>query len=130
MMTKDHEDPYDRPCTHSYLLSLGLHPDPALLKYTLPSSKEPVYHRDHTHHQLASTLSSLHSARLLNQSLLAQLHFSSAGAAEEEMKRHLERLHEYNELRDAGQALIGRLAVLRETTTKALYPEFGLHLHD
>jgi hypothetical protein len=42
------------------------------------------------------------------------------------------RLHEYNEIKDVGQALLGMLAQVRGqgATTKDLYGEFGLELDD
>lgn len=52
------------------------------------------------------------------------------GYSIEELDKHISRLHEYNELKDTGQMLLGRLAVLRGVTTKDLYAEFGLDLED
>ncbi|KAL8174683.1 UNVERIFIED_CONTAM: swi5-like zinc finger protein [Gekko kuhli] len=52
------------------------------------------------------------------------------GFSLEELDRHITLLHEYNEIKDAGQMLLGRLAVIRGVTTKELYPEFGLDLND
>ncbi|XP_060107096.1 DNA repair protein SWI5 homolog [Heteronotia binoei] len=54
----------------------------------------------------------------------------SEGFSLEELDRHITLLHEYNEIKDAGQMLLGRLAVIRGVTTKELYPEFGLDLND
>ena len=39
-------------------------------------------------------------------------------------------LHKYNELKDAGQILLGRLAELEDTTTKEEYKKFGLSFDD
>ncbi|XP_056396184.1 DNA repair protein SWI5 homolog [Hyla sarda] len=52
------------------------------------------------------------------------------GVCTEELDEHISLLHEYNELKDTGQMLLGRLAVLRGVTTKDLYAEFGLDLED
>lgn len=52
------------------------------------------------------------------------------GYSIEELDEHISLLHEYNELKDTGQMLLGRLAVLRGVTTKDLYAEFGLDLED
>uniref|UniRef100_A0A8C0WT41 DNA repair protein SWI5 homolog n=1 Tax=Castor canadensis TaxID=51338 RepID=A0A8C0WT41_CASCN len=37
---------------------------------------------------------------------------------------------EYNDIKDVGQMLLGKLAVIRGVTTKELYPEFDLDLND
>jgi hypothetical protein len=42
----------------------------------------------------------------------------------------IQQLHEYNEAKDLAQALIGKLAVLQNCTTKGLYPQFELELDD
>ena len=50
--------------------------------------------------------------------------------SEVELQRHIDKLHEYNEMKDVGQMLIGRLAELQGTTTTALYGRFGLGVED
>ncbi|KAM4019473.1 DNA repair protein SWI5 homolog [Anomaloglossus baeobatrachus] len=52
------------------------------------------------------------------------------GFCVEELDKHIALLHEYNELKDTGQMLLGRLAAMRGVTTKDLYGEFGLDLED
>ncbi|KAM9324329.1 DNA repair protein SWI5 homolog [Gastrophryne carolinensis] len=52
------------------------------------------------------------------------------GYSLEELDQHIKLLHEYNELKDTGQMLLGRLAVLQGVTTKELYSEFGMELED
>ena len=49
---------------------------------------------------------------------------------EEELQLHIEALHEYNEVKDAGQILLGKLAEVERTTTASLYEKFGLSLDD
>jgi hypothetical protein len=39
-------------------------------------------------------------------------------------------MHKYNEMKDAGQMLLGVLAEQRGQTTKEMYAEFGLMLDD
>ncbi|XP_063172374.1 DNA repair protein SWI5 homolog [Candoia aspera] len=52
------------------------------------------------------------------------------GYSLEELENHITLLHEYNEIKDTGQMLLGRLAAIRGVTTKELYPEFDLDLND
>lgn len=49
---------------------------------------------------------------------------------EEELQVHIDKLHEYNEVKDMGQLLLGKLAEVEGTTTAALYERFGLKLED
>ncbi|GMK54899.1 hypothetical protein CspeluHIS016_0114850 [Cutaneotrichosporon spelunceum] len=50
--------------------------------------------------------------------------------AEAICKRHIDLLHEYNEVKDATQSLIGRYAVLTHTTVTAVHLQLGLPLHE
>jgi len=43
-----------------------------------------------------------------------------------QVQGHIERLHEYNEVKDTTQELLGRLAMQKGTTTTALYQDYGL----
>ncbi len=45
-------------------------------------------------------------------------------------KTYMDRLHRYNEAKDVAQALVGKLAQLTGTTTRDLYPNFGLSFDD
>ncbi|XP_038635446.1 DNA repair protein SWI5 homolog isoform X2 [Scyliorhinus canicula] len=54
----------------------------------------------------------------------------SDGYTLEELDQHIDQLHEYNDIKDVGQLLLGKLAVIRGVTTKELYGEFGLDLED
>ena len=49
---------------------------------------------------------------------------------EEDLQLHIQALHEYNEIKDAGQILLGKLAEVERTTTASLYEKFGLSLDD
>lgn len=42
----------------------------------------------------------------------------------------IKKLHEYNELKDIGQALFGQLALIRGETVKSLYERYGLEIDD
>lgn len=50
--------------------------------------------------------------------------------SEEELQAHIDKLHEYNEVKDIGQLLLGKLAEVEGTTTASLYEQFGLGLED
>ncbi|XP_032978850.1 DNA repair protein SWI5 homolog, partial [Rhinolophus ferrumequinum] len=54
----------------------------------------------------------------------------SEGYSVDELDDHISQLHEYNDIKDVGQMLLGKLAVIRGVTTKELYPEFGLDMND
>ncbi|XP_027963737.1 DNA repair protein SWI5 homolog [Eumetopias jubatus] len=54
----------------------------------------------------------------------------SEGYSVNELEDHISLLHEYNDIKDVGQMLLGKLAVIRGVTTKELYPEFGLDMND
>ncbi|XP_075042399.1 DNA repair protein SWI5 homolog [Mixophyes fleayi] len=59
---------------------------------------------------------------------IAQL--EAEGCHQAELDKHITLLHQYNELKDTGQMLLGRLALLRGVTTKDLYSEFEMDLDD
>ena len=46
----------------------------------------------------------------------------------QELQSHIDTLHEYNEIKDAGQTLLGKLAEVEGTTTACLYNRYGLEL--
>lgn len=50
--------------------------------------------------------------------------------SEDELQLHIDKLHEYNEVKDMGQLLLGKLAEVQGTTTAVLYERFGLQLDD
>ncbi|XP_046926142.1 DNA repair protein SWI5 homolog, partial [Lynx rufus] len=54
----------------------------------------------------------------------------SEGYSVDELEDHISQLHEYNDIKDVGQMLLGKLAVIRGVTTKELYAEFGLDMND
>ena len=49
---------------------------------------------------------------------------------EREVKGHMDRLHVYNETKDAAQDILGRVATAEGTTVSALYPRYGLESGD
>ena len=50
--------------------------------------------------------------------------------ASETVKRHIKLLHDYNDIRDIGQGLIGMVADNRGVRIGELYDEFGIGLKD
>jgi hypothetical protein len=45
-----------------------------------------------------------------------------------DVKEHMNLLHEYNEIKDIGQILIGKIAELKGTTCKHIYTEYDLEI--
>ncbi|XP_036769927.2 DNA repair protein SWI5 homolog, partial [Manis pentadactyla] len=54
----------------------------------------------------------------------------SEGYSVDELEDHIAQLHEYNDIKDVGQMLLGKLAMIRGVTTRELYPEFDLDMND
>ena len=50
--------------------------------------------------------------------------------ASETVKRHIKLLHDYNDIRDVGQGLVGMIADNRGVRIGELYEEFGVGLKD
>ncbi|XP_063288697.1 DNA repair protein SWI5 homolog [Pelobates fuscus] len=94
---------------------------PVLSPYCSQSPKESV-------ENLHVEISALKQKENALDTEIAQL--EAEGYSMAELEQHISLLHEYNELKDTGQLLLGRLAVLRGVTTKDLYAEFGLDLED
>jgi hypothetical protein len=55
---------------------------------------------------------------------------SSVTDGEKAMKEHIQELHDYNDLKDAGQALLGRLAEIEGITTRDMYKRYNLETDD
>ncbi|XP_030741024.1 DNA repair protein SWI5 homolog [Echinops telfairi] len=56
--------------------------------------------------------------------------FRAEGYNVDELQDHISQLHEYNDIKDVGQMLLGKLAVIRGVAIKELYPEFDLDVND
>jgi len=50
--------------------------------------------------------------------------------SEDELQKHIDMLHEYNEMKDIAQMVIGKLAEVNGTTTKEMYTTFNLDVND
>ncbi|KAI8871993.1 hypothetical protein GQ42DRAFT_177482 [Ramicandelaber brevisporus] len=49
---------------------------------------------------------------------------------EEHLKEHMQRLHEYNAIKDVGQALFGQCATMRGVRTVDIYRQFNMDTDD
>ena len=49
---------------------------------------------------------------------------------EDELQNHIDKLHEYNEIKDTGQLLLGKIAEIEGKTTKMMYEKYGLDVDD
>ncbi|KAF9948210.1 swi5-like zinc finger protein [Mortierella alpina] len=52
------------------------------------------------------------------------------GTPSEIIDRHIEELHRYNEIKDAGQIILGKCAEVEGTTIKGQYEKYGLDIED
>jgi hypothetical protein len=46
------------------------------------------------------------------------------------LNNHYLQLHEYNEIKDVGQMLLGKCAEIEGTTTREMYEKFHVELND
>ncbi|XP_060068064.1 DNA repair protein SWI5 homolog [Ylistrum balloti] len=47
-----------------------------------------------------------------------------------ELTTHMDMMHHYNEIKDVGQMVLGRIAELDGVRTRDLYKEYGLDIND
>lgn len=76
-----------------------------------------------------ASLCSLLTSQVLFSVYANQL-ISYSQPAAETVKRHIKLLHDYNDIRDVGQALVGMIADNRGVRIGELYEEFGVGLKD
>ncbi|XP_054715242.1 DNA repair protein SWI5 homolog [Uloborus diversus] len=48
------------------------------------------------------------------------------GYKEEDLKWYIDKLHEYNEIKDVAQMVMGRIAILTQTTVRKVHESFGM----
>ncbi|GFU28918.1 hypothetical protein TNCV_470501 [Trichonephila clavipes] len=48
------------------------------------------------------------------------------GFEEDDLKWYIDKLHEYNEIKDVAQMIMGKIAVLEQTTVRKVHEEFGM----
>ncbi|CAG8481958.1 8984_t:CDS:2 [Paraglomus brasilianum] len=56
--------------------------------------------------------------------------FDGATDIQKILNAHYKRIHEYNEIKDVGQMLLGKCAEIEGTTTREMYKKFGVDIED
>ncbi|KAK3881599.1 hypothetical protein Pcinc_013981 [Petrolisthes cinctipes] len=54
----------------------------------------------------------------------------TSGYKAEELQSHIDNLHRYNEIKDAAQLVLGRLAEMEEVTVKEMHEKYGVSASD
>ncbi|KAI6715973.1 hypothetical protein JHW43_001470 [Diplocarpon mali] len=136
--------PTRSPNTHSKTPSLSAspHTSPPVPKATLPNPSSPNPQSKSSKDILITELKAIKTASILarNASLAAEIATKRAAVLEvtaqltnpahETVKRHIKLLHDYNDIRDVGQGLVGMIADNRGVRIGELYGEFGVGLKD
>ena len=82
----------------------------------------------------ATSLEDLHQEiRQLRERLSSieqQVYELSRDHDESDLQLYIDKLHDYNEIKDTGQILVGKMAELSDSTTSLLYEQFGLDQND
>ncbi|KAI8911330.1 Swi5-domain-containing protein [Powellomyces hirtus] len=102
-----------------------------LVVYWLPDhTKEPP--PDTARVALQSDISRLRAklADLESEARVLEGSLSPGTNVDAEASAHIKRLHDYNEIKDIGQLLFGRLAEREGTTTRSMYERFDLGVDD
>ncbi|XP_056288527.1 DNA repair protein SWI5 homolog [Pseudoliparis swirei] len=92
------------------------------------SFKSPLQVTKNANVSPAEEIAELEKRRDQLDSEIAQL--EAEGCRVGELEHHIDMLHEYNDIKDIGQSLLGRIATLRGATTRDLYSHFDLELED
>lgn len=67
---------------------------------------------------------------LISQLSLSQNVLANLTQKKSRVSSHIDALHRYNELKDVGQTLLGKLAEQQGCMTRDMYPKYGLDLED
>ncbi|KAI8741876.1 DNA repair protein SWI5 [Biomphalaria glabrata] len=81
-----------------------------------------------TESQLQEQIETLRKTLAKTESEIEQL--TALGYKEKELQEHIDKLHEYNEIKDVGQMLMGRIAEAEGLQTKDLYERYELNFND
>ncbi|KAF7716325.1 Uncharacterized protein PECH_000107 [Penicillium ucsense] len=79
---------------------------------------------------LRTSISTLHVQQTELESEIATLKSSLKNDPSETVKRHIRLLHEYNEIKDVAQGLMGLIAETRGVRHVEVQKEFGVHEGD
>ncbi|XP_071096760.1 DNA repair protein SWI5 homolog [Haliotis cracherodii] len=96
-----------------------------LFKSPLGSARCPAAESGET---LQADIAALHARLSQVETEIQQM--NNDGYRQEELQSHIEKLHEYNEIKDTGQMILGRIATMEAVRTKDLYEKYGLELED
>ena len=86
-----------------------------------------------SHSSADKTLNHLEQCRNIEKEIFdldQEIHNLSQTYNEDELEMHIKALHDYNEIKDIGQILLGKIAEAENTTTTSLYSRFRLELDD
>ena len=120
--------PFKSPAQVSDSKPLATQTCPSLLSRHTPCSSRSLQIDVGGHHQeqLAGDVLKLRKRLEEVEGEIAEL--AAEGCQEAELQAHINALHDYNEIKDTGQLLLGKMAELEGTTTTSLYERFGLEL--
>ncbi|KAF8767221.1 DNA repair protein SWI5 homolog [Argiope bruennichi] len=66
-----------------------------------------------------------------NEDLKKAIHeLEEQGYEESQLKWYIDKLHEYNEIKDVAQMVMGRIAVLEQKTVREVHEDFGMKDED
>ena len=100
---------------------------PYSLKHRTHTSRSNTACAAETEETLRADIASLRERVEAAQRELDEL---SKEYSEDEYQQYIDDLHEYNEVKDTAQILLGKLAEVRCTTVSELYKQFDLNLDD
>ena len=91
------------------------------------SSREAGSRQRETVEEVARDITQLRQQLENVENEIAEL---SKDYCEDELQQYIDHLHQYNEMKDVGQLLLGKLAEVQGTTVSELYKQFDLNLDD
>jgi len=104
----------------------------AIVFYWIPHAKEYKSNRfslTEEEHELQRTINDMKEKMRAIDNDLAP-HLQKERALKEQANKTISNLHEYNDMKDIAQALIGKLAEFEGVRTVDLYKNFGLDIND